>query len=337
MNALSAIVDPIRSIDLERWAPFRPSYPPVAVEIDRHEMVLVRVRRKRGKSSLEAHRVEELPDHAVGQSIFRPNIGSADEMTRRLRTLFEATGTRPGKVSLILPDNLAKVSLMTLPERPASRRQLQELLRFKLRRAVPFRLEDAVLSYQVLTSEGTATTLLVAVMLRSVVEQYERLLDAVGARPGLVDLCTPSLFNLCRHDMIAAAKNGGDAALLNCSHSYFSLMIVRGEKLIFYRCKSFLSGDERRAGGNGAMERELNSSISYYQEKLEGQGLGTVYVRSLARPFEEMAEALGRLGVERVLPVDPGKVLALAEGLRLDPEVGQRIAPALGSAAGRTS
>ena len=190
----------LRELDLEQSLGLRPDYPPVAVEMSRSGLVLVRIKRRgrRVPPQLEAHAERPLPERAMGSSIFRPNLGATEELQRRVKEAFEASGTRPGRLSLVLPDNLAKTSLLALPERPGSAKHLSELVRFKLRRAVPFRLEDAVLSFQVLPGEGLGVTVLVAVMLRAVVEQSERLIESVGARVGLVDLCTPNLFNLCR-------------------------------------------------------------------------------------------------------------------------------------------
>src|SRR5258705_5885813 len=98
--------------------------------------------------------------------MFRPNVGPLDELARLLRELFATSGTKPGRVSVILPDNLAKVSIVTLPERPATRKLLREMLRFKLRRSVPFRLEDAAISSYAIPGPGPEVHLLVAVMLR---------------------------------------------------------------------------------------------------------------------------------------------------------------------------
>lgn len=335
MNALSSLLDPIRSLDLERLGPFRPSYPPVAVEVERREIVLVRLTgRGRGRPRLEASEVRQIPEHMVGGSLFRPNMSSPEEAVQRVRELFEASGTKPGRVSLILPDNFAKVSLIALPERPPSRKQLLEVLRFKLRRSIPFRLEDAILSHQVISGEGGGVNVLVAVVPRAVVEQYERVLESAGARPGLVDLCTPCVFNLCRPEITKVAQGDRDVALLNCARSYFSLVIVRGERLIFYRCKSYPASEEESME-NGVMAREVISSISYYQEKLSGRGLEAAFVRTVAQPMDEVTAMLGRIGIDRVHPVDPAGVLSMGEGVRLDPEVGQRIAPAVGAAAGR--
>jgi len=336
MRSMAQLLAPLRSLDLERMAGLRPNYPPVAVEIDRGEALLVRLRRSRGKATLETHRVRSLPEGAGGGSPLRPSLGaSPEDVAGRLRGLFEATGTRPGRISLILPDNLAKVAILALPERPSSSRQLDEIVRFKLRRAVPFRLEEAVISRQVLGSADGGVSVLVAVMLRPVVEQYERVLEAAGARPGLVDLCTPNLFNLCRARIGQAAAGGRDVALLNAARGYFSLLIVRGDRLIFYRCKSLIAGEEGAVDPDAAIARELQTSLSYYQDKLEGTGFAAVLVRAADRPWEEVSALADRAGLARVEPVDPTASLALPDGVHLDPAVGQRIAPAVGAALGR--
>ena len=127
----------------------------------------------------------------------------------------------------------------------------------------------------------------------------------------------------------------GFYALLNCSATYFSLLILRAERLVFYRCKSYAVGNGDGHGRNGVLAREVNNSLSYYQEKLGGEGIDSVFVRSIGKPVDEMIRVLEPFSFREVVPVDPTSVLSLAEGLRLDPEVAQRIAPAVGAVAGR--
>lgn len=335
MSALNAIADRFRRLDLASLADMRPAFPPVAVELDRGEAVLVRVRKRGGRAALDGHGVRTVPENTVGSSILRPNAGEPETLAGVVKALFESTGTRPGRVSLVLPDNLAKISIVTLQQRPPTRKQLEEVLRFKLRRSVPFRLDDAVLSFQVLDAPGPDIPILVAVMMRSVVEQYESALEAAGARPGLVDLCTPSLMNLCRREIERRGADGSDVALLNAARTYFSLLIVRGGRIVFFRCKSYATGEEEHAAANGVMARELATSFSYYQEKLDGQELGSVLVRTVSKPFGEIAETFERLGAREVVPVDPGSVLGLGDGVRLDPSMAHRIAPGAGATAGR--
>jgi type IV pilus assembly protein PilM len=336
MSVLDPILKPLRAIDAEALLNLRPAFPPVAVEVARGHLTLVRVKKARGKPSIEAYRMQETPERTVGHSIFRPNMGSLEDMAAQVRELFERSGTKPGRVSIVLPDNLAKTSIVGLPERPKTRRQLEDLLRFKLRRSVPFRLEDAVVSSWQLPGDGPAVELLVAVMLRSVVEQYESAFESIGARPGLVDLCTPSLFNLLRPEIDKAGATG-DVAILNAARTYFTLLIVHGERVVFFRCKSYAAGDEAPDTRVSGMTRELATSLSYYEEKLSGGGIGTVFVRNAGRPIDELAPVLDRLGSASIRGIDPLNFVEAGPASRLDPVEVQGLAPALGAAIGRVA
>ncbi len=340
MKALGPVLARLKRLDPETLLDLRPAYPPVAIEIDRGQMTLVRTKpRRRERPLLEAFRIQATPDSAGAATVSRPNVGALAELARQAGELFAQSGTKPGRVSLILPDNLAKVSIVSLPERPAGRKQLNEMLRFKLRRSVPFRLEDAVLSSWVLPAAGQELHVLVAVMMRSVIEQYEAAFEAAGARPGLIDLCTPSLFNLARPDIAKAVASGSDAALLNCTRGYFTLAIVRADRVVFFRCKSYAGGegeDDEVQGRLAVMARELTSSFSYYTEKLAGSGVGTVFVRAISPPLSEVVPLLERLGIVNVKAIDPAGAVEAANGSRFEPVQGQVLAPALGAASGRT-
>jgi hypothetical protein len=337
MANLSDIIEKVKGVDPERMIGLRPPYPPVALQLSGSEALIVRLkRRRRGRPLLEAHQTRPIPEQSMPASIFQPAPAGSGELTARLRELFEASGTRPGRVSVILPDNLAKISLLPLPERPASRKQLDELVRSKMRRAVPFKLDDARLSYQVLAGTGREVSVLVMLTRRALVERLEEALSAVGARAGLIDICTPNLINLCRGQMEAAASNGGDVALLNCANNYFSLVIMRNEQLIFFRCKTFAVERAPVQEPNGALAREIASSFSYYREKLAGEGVGTAFVRTVGVPYDDIESDLRALGLEGVKLIDAEGSLEMGEGVPYDREVGQWLAPAVGAALGRS-
>jgi type IV pilus assembly protein PilM len=335
MSLTASLMEPIRRAGLRGLPGLRPNYPPVAVEFDRREIVLVRVARKRGAPVLQAQHVRELPQPPGFVPLLRPHLGNLDETVRRLRQMLESTGTKPGRVSLVLPDNLAKVSILELPELPSSRAQLHEMVRFKLRKSVPFRMEEAGMTIQVLPGSTPGVSLLVALVLKAALEPYEKVLEAAGTRPGLVDLATPNLYNLVRHDLLRSAS-WGDVALLNCARSYFSLMILRGERLLFFRCKSYESPD-----GSGSpsspeeLSRELAASLAYHQEKLGGAGLGSVHLRSTGIEPAEVGQILRDLGVARVDTIDPFRFVEADPSVRTDEQLAQRLAPALGAAVGR--
>jgi len=337
MKSITEMLDRLRGLEPEAALGLKPPYPPVALQIAPGEVALVRVRRaRRGRSLLEAHGVRPIPEPCIPASIFQPVTGPAEELTARLGELFEHSGTRPGRVSLVLPDNLAKVSLLPLPERPASRRHLEALVHAKMRRAVPFKLDEASLAYQLLPGDGREASVLVVLVRRSLVERFEKALESLGARIGLVDISTPNLLNLCRGTLEGASRNGGDAGLLNCARNYFSLVLVRDGRLIFFRCKTFAIDDAIDRGPNGVLVREIASSLSYYREKLGGGAVGKIFVRTVLTPFDEIARKLGGLGVGAVEPLDPTREVGLEQGVSLDSATAQRLAPAIGAALGRS-
>jgi len=337
MSTIIELLERVRGLEPEAVLGLKPPYPPVALQITPGEAALVRIRRRRrGRPLLEALSVRPISEPCIPASIFQPVTGSAEELTARLGELFEHSGTRPGRVSLILPDNLAKISLLHLPERPASRKHLEALVHAKMKRAVPFKLDEASLSYQLMPGEGREAAVLVVLVRRSLVERFEKALDSLGARVGLVDISTPNLMNLYRGALNGNSRNGGDAGLLNCASNYFSLVLVRDRKLIFYRCKTFAVGEAVGGGPNGVLVREIASSLSYYREKLSGESVDKVFVRSVGIPFDEIAGKLAGLGVGGVEPLDPQKELELGDGVSLDAATAQRLAPALGAALGRS-
>jgi hypothetical protein len=336
MASLTDMIERVRGLDFERALRLRPEYPRVALELERKVMALVRLKTKRtGRPLLETYRVQASEEPSVPATISEQELIDQDTVSESIRKLLETAGVRPGKISLVLPDNLAKLSLLTLPERPPSRRQLEEVIRFKMRRGVPFRLADAAMSYQLLPSEDKGLSILVAVVRRALIERYEAAFEAIGSRPGLVDLCTPNLLNLCR-TKIEAANSEGDVAFLNCAGTYFSLAIVRRSRLVFMRCKTYSMGNGEPGPINGVLGRELGYSLSYYEEKLGGEGIRTLLVRSVEVPFEELSGQLASLDADHVELIDPVAAVETEDGAKLEPALAQRLAPALGAVVGRS-
>jgi len=332
MSPVSSVLDPVRRALLEGASTIRAAIPPLAVEVGTREVVLARVRRSRGKRALEA--VEERPIvvPAVEGDGDTPPAPTPASLEAAVRATFEASKTKPGKLTLVLPDSFAKVSIVTLPERPKSAKQLHEMVRFKLRRSIPFRVEDAAIAHQLLPDTGPEPSILVAVMQRSIVSQYETMLAKAGCRPGMVGLATVQLINLYR-EALEQASGGQDAAFLNCTESYFSLVLVRDGKLIFFRCKAYPSAEDVE-GAAETMAREMASSLSYYEEKLAGRGIATAFVRTIGRPLEEIEALLERLGIARVEAIDLGRYVTAPEGRPLDPLTMHRVAPAVAAAVG---
>ncbi|HET9315617.1 MAG TPA: hypothetical protein VFQ51_08505 [Vicinamibacteria bacterium] len=265
-----------------------PERPPVAVEVRERSIGVVRVVRHRGDVSLGAAALVELPPGVVGLSMTEPNIKDAAAFTRTLQSALEKAGASGGqRVALVLPDPVARIALVPSAEVAAKKRaQVEELIRFKARKSVPFDIREARLAYLPGAAVGSDQTL-VAAIARPVLEGYEAACRAVKLEPGLVELAGPAL--------LAAAFEGlpaADRLLVNWDDGYFSLVLARGAWPLLVRT---ISGEP--ASSPAEVAREVSNTVLYYRERLGGRGLAAAVLRSAFLPVAEATSLLaGPLG-----------------------------------------
>ena len=61
--------------------------------------------------------------------------------------MLDGRDPRPRRVALVLPDTVAKVSLMRFEKVPAKAQDLDQLIRWQVRKAAPFQIEDAQVAW----------------------------------------------------------------------------------------------------------------------------------------------------------------------------------------------
>jgi hypothetical protein len=173
-----------------------------------------------------------------------------------------------------------------------------------------------------------------------VVEGFESAFNDLEMHAGLVDLSTLSLLNLYRPVLEREIVNGSEYMVANVSAGFVTFVIFRGAQMLFFRSKPFApgSGDDEERAALRLIRRELQTSLLYYREKLEGRELTMAYLRvvelspdPVAAVFTEQPE------IAAVDWIDPRKVIEV-DG-RMTGEHGtrllQRLAPALGATLGR--
>ena len=317
-----------------------PAYPGTALEIDPDRITGARIQfeRKTGRPVIRRAAFRALPEGAIDAALGRANIVDPAAVGRALDEVLRDLGPGEHKVSLLLPDHVARVSLLAFPSMPATRRELLELVRFRMSKSLPFKSEDAALDIMPLGappagSGPAAGSVLAVFMSRAVLDQYESLLAARGYWPGLVGLSTLELFNLFRK-RLATGPNEGDLLLLNLTRRYLSLLILSRGEIIFYRCKPHpagFGGEDSLAG----LRREIYTSLAFYQEKLLGRGLGRACLRTAGVPAEPAAEAVR---AEAGCPVDILHLHDVAQpdkSAHNDEEASSYLAPVAGAVAGR--
>ncbi len=321
------------------WRIFRPRYPPLAVEVGEgclHMVYLERTKDKEKKLLLRRYARVDLPEGALQTRFAERNVLQPAAVGRALLDVLQRESIEAREISIVLPDHLARTSLLHMGERPGRREEVLEVIRWKLRKAVPFKVEDAHIDYQMFSSpsDGGSHLCQAVLMLRSVVASYEDLMTDLGFHAGLLDLSTFNLVNLYRPVLERVEQ---DAFLLNVTGSFFALMILRQGVPIFYRAKTYTfadHADSRRA----TVVREVDSSLTYYRERLGGQLPAQIHLRCIDMDLTTLQEELAERVDGPVLAVDPTLVVEVeprSNNAEEQRDLMQRIAPALGAALGR--
>lgn len=273
--------------------------------------------------ALRSHAVEPLPPGAVTASLGSHNIIDPPTVAAAVRAVLGRLNTRVARVALIMPDLVAKVSLVHFDQVPARRDDLDHLVRWQVRKSVPFPIDDACVSYTSGTRAADGSADFVVVLARrDIVEEYERACSDAGVYAGLVDLTTFSMLNL-----FLASSNvpTSDWLAVHMRPEYTSLAIVRGTDVVFFR--------NRPEGDEETLADLVHQTAMYYQDRLSGQGFNRVLLGGGGRT--NGAVDLARRDLEERLgatvePIDPTGVAAHSERAGVTEDLRDVLAPLTG-------
>jgi type IV pilus assembly protein PilM len=289
-----------------------PQYPDVGIEFSSDCIRLAISGTQKGKPVLVHLDQEPLPTGVLDVNPFKPNIQSMEPVANALRLLWSRSKMKPSRICLLLQDRAALTFHVTLEHPAKSPADCLELIRFKLKKSVPFRIEESQITY--FTSSGTqdysGASHWTVVLNQQVLHQYEQFVQStVGAQCGLVDLATFNFMNLAHGEI----RNGGltdqDIFYVNLGRDSISVAISQKHDLMFFRSRALDSTADR---WQQALE-EIHPAMLYYVDKLGGQSLARAFVHS-----EDNAEQLSA-EVEKQFNV-PSSTLKLEpySGIRFD-------------------
>lgn len=325
--AARVIPEPVRHVS---W--LKPRYPLLALEIREDSVVAVRLDRRGKGFRLTSCGRQSLPAGVFSASLLKSGVGDLPQLGSAIQKVLHQVGAGSGaKLSLALPDTAVKVFLVELAEIPPQRDQAAELIRFRIRKSIPFRPEEARLSWDVIQrAPDGKSQVLVATSPETAIEPLEQLLAQLGYRCGLVDIASFNVLNLARLEGLLESP-AGDVAVVDATPAYFSLIILRQGRLVFYRAKSYhLQGNFQGEESLRVVGRELRSSLSYYEEHLGGQGIRGTLLRASGVSEAEFGGVVAESGFGTVKPFRPLK--ALPELQHLAAENAAELMPAAGLA-----
>jgi Tfp pilus assembly PilM family ATPase len=249
-----------------RWLAAAP--PTVAIEIAAGRVTVAEFSGSAAAPAISAFASEPLPQEAVTPALAGVNIAQPQVVAASLKIALDHAGLRaPRRAALVVPDSVARVSLLRFEQLPRQPRDLDQLIRLQLKKATPFPIEQAQLSYVVASTDESGTTMAATIARHDVIAQYEAVANAVGIHAGLVDLAS---FNVMNTLMGTGAAAAGDWLLVCLTPEATTLAILRGSALMFYRHRGTV-GDEPL----GAL---VHQTAMFHEDRLSGSRFARIWL-----------------------------------------------------------
>jgi len=333
---------PAAGSDWLRSTLLEPRYPSVAFDLDPINLAMVRVGKRKKERFVSSYRVEPIPPGLIEMDFYKVRLTDAERFREVLERILRNEPEKVTRASLLLPDNYARVAILQFDDFPRRRRDALQLVRWKTKKSMPFKVEEAAVDYMILPGAATGVKVLAVLTPRSVLEEFEGIFNSVGIQAGLVDLSTLSLLNLYRPILSKELVNGDECLLANVSGGFVTYVVFKGEQMVLFRCKPFAIGvtDDGGEGALRLMRRELQASLLYYKEKLQGSGIARAYLRIVGHDEQRVREIFGsQEEIREVRSLDPRQVIEADSRFVGDQgdSLLHRLAPALGAAVGRAA
>jgi type IV pilus assembly protein PilM len=162
---------------------FHSGKPKLACEIAADRVIAARAADSR--QVLELCSTSELAPGCVVPELTETNLRQPDAVISALRETLGNVGARSRDLVVVLPDAAVRVALLDFETLPEKRDEAESVVRFRLRKSLPFDVDKAKVSYQAQTANGTVRVV-AAVALNSVVAEYEAVIREAGFVPGVV-------------------------------------------------------------------------------------------------------------------------------------------------------
>lgn len=200
------------------------SRPKLACEIAADRVLAGRVSEQ--GFGLEMCASRELAPGSVVPDLMEPNLRQSSAVGQALREILGTVGGRSRDVIAVLPDAAVRVVLLDFEKLPANREEAEGVVRFRLKKSLPFDVDKAKVSYQAQPS-STGMHAIAAVALTSVVEEYEAAFRAAGYNAGVV---MPSMLAA-----LGAAEADRPTLVIKVDARTTSIAILERDQLLLFR------------------------------------------------------------------------------------------------------
>jgi hypothetical protein len=241
----------------------------------------------------EFHRVALNPE-TFGDGLVGCDLREERSLREGLDELLGRMGAPITEAALVLPDAWLRIAFAETTELPRSAAEREEVLRWKLKRLVPFRVDDLRLEsmeVEPLADQEEPRRLMLGFGAEALLGQFEAMYSSYGIRLGLVTNVSLSLIQ-------AVVEEQGEeslAGVVSVDREGYVLAFARGGRPLLHRYKA---NDGGRYGTDPAKAlRELKLTRAFLTERVPAAELETVHLHAPgdleAQWAERLEEGLG--------------------------------------------
>ena len=215
----------------------------------------------------------------ITPNLMNQNFPDADAIRIVLDDALLNTTSHSKELTLVVPDSAVRVVLLdfdTLPDRKA---EADAVVRFRLKKTLPFEIDRAAVSYHA-QPNGKTLKVVVAVMMNSVLEEYESVVRGAGYVPGVVLPSTLAALGNVRDD--------GPLMVVKVAEVSTTIAILNDNKLLFYRTLDHGSASVEAE----QLAEDIYPSAVFFQD-MYGFPVQKVYIAGVSHP-ETVAPRLAK-------------------------------------------
>jgi type IV pilus assembly protein PilM len=156
--------------------------PRLAIEIRPEGVVAARA--DDGSAMLTAVARAEIGEGAVTPGLKAGNFTRRGDVVAAVRSTLDSVSSagreRGRDVTVVVPDASVRVLLLDFDELPTKSVEALPIIRFRLKKLLPFDADGAAVSYQVMASAKGSVRVLAVAMTKDVLVEYEEVVAAAG-------------------------------------------------------------------------------------------------------------------------------------------------------------
>lgn len=251
--------------------------------------------RSGGRFQLTSYHSVELPADTFYEGILGGSIREPESFAKGLGEFVAGLGTPVKSASLVLPDAWLRLAFTEAGDLPRNGQAREDVLRWKLKRLVPFRVDELrIRGVEVtpLARQQEPRRLLLGFGAETLLGQLEAAFTAAEVRLGQITSASLSLLGA----VAPSSREAGLDALALVTGDGYTLIFARGDEPVLHRHKS--SGGDYAASSRAAMVlRDLKLTRTFLEQQLPDRRIGRVLVAAPAATEPEwvawLTEGLG--------------------------------------------